>query len=287
MNSLVKEQLINEKNIFKTLRINYLTDSEIQNANFVAHHLEGINPHPIALAPQTLDDVFDQSFSDIQLLGDDIAFTLGEILDNTNCVIAYHSTAMYTCHITYQVDEQTKKITNYNGNVKLYKLSDNYDELSPLFLGHEHLHALKETNYQEYVDCQRVGDVIPLFYEMVKAYSTYQDLYQAWLNQRIQFLIESKELYQNARESMKSCGKTRDLYKLLATKSGQYLNSFYYAIILFNIYQTNPNSVLTLIEKVLKHELTTMEMLSFFNIYNPNNQQIVGDEIALMKKALK
>ena len=286
MNSLVKEQLINEKNIFKTLKIKYLTSSEVQNANYVAHLLEGINPHPFALKPLTLAKVFDQSLNDIQLFGADIALTLGEIIDNTNCVIAYHSTAMYTCHVTYQVDEQTNQITNQHGNVKLYKLSDTYNALSPIFLAHEHLHALKETNYQEYVDCQRVGDVIPLFYEMVKVHSTYQDLYQAWLNQRMQFLVESKELYQNARESMKSSGKTRDLYKLLATKSGQYLNSFYYAIILFHIYQTNPTLVLTLIEKVLKHELTTFEMLNSLNIYNQNNQPIAAEELALMKKSL-
>lgn len=48
-------------------------------------------------------------------------------------------------------------------------------------LAHEHIHALKETNYAEYVDGFIVGDVITMLYEFILA-DTYSELNMKYID---------------------------------------------------------------------------------------------------------
>ena len=62
-----------------------------------------------------------------------------------------------------------------------------------------------------------------------------------------------------------------------------YQLSFYYALILFNMYQTNPNRILYLVRCVLMHELTTLELLEELGIYNVRKSHHFDEGIEKVK----
>ena len=78
-----------------------------------------------------------------------------------------------------------------------------------------------------------------------------------------------------------------ELYKVLQGRSGQYLNSFYYSLVLFNVYKSDPNLVLSAIKKVLNHEMTTLDMLINLGIYQENFDKVFNEELSSIRKSLK
>ena len=59
-------------------------------------------------------------------------------------------------------------------------------------LGHEHCHALKETNYNEHKNQLTLGEVIPIFYELINYENNF--LKQKCLEYRLFCLKEQKTL---------------------------------------------------------------------------------------------
>ena len=79
----------------------------------------------------------------------------------------------------------------------------------------------------------------------------------------------------------------KDLYKVIATRSGQYLNSYYYASILFNMYKSDPQMMLAYVNKVLKHEITTRELLETLGIFHQDKNSIFDTEFEKVKMCVK
>ena len=78
-----------------------------------------------------------------------------------------------------------------------------------------------------------------------------------------------------------------DVYKFMISKIGCYLNSFYYAVMLYNMYKETPKKILDLVSKVLKHEITTMEMLEMLDVYGDIRGSIFEKELNCIKRVLK
>ena len=100
-------------------------------------------------------------------------------------------------------------------------------------------------------------------------------------------LNNSKKDYKMATDNMARNKNDKDLYEVLQGVSGQYLSSFYYSLILFNIYRSDPALVLQAVRKVLNHEMTTLEMLNSLGIYQENNDKIVDREFKIIRKSLR
>lgn len=79
----------------------------------------------------------------------------------------------------------------------------------------------------------------------------------------------------------------KDLYKVIQSRSGEYLNSFYYALVLFNMYKDNPKMILELVRKVLNKEMSTLDLLVNLGLYHKNSDYIFNEELGKIRKVLK
>ncbi len=287
MDSVMKQKLVQEKKAFDALGFNCFTDTDKTVSSYVASRLVDYNANA-SMADRTyqLSQAIDLSSDDLMLFGEDYATKVKDIARRTKCIVAYTDDLLYSCQITYNYDAKKKEVVTNSGVVQHYKVPMHISELAPIFLGHEHIHSIKETNYQEYINARRVGDVIPLFYEFVIAKKNYQEIYKTWLNARMYLMSDSKKKYTRVRQIMKKEFKDKDLYKIIATRTGQYLNSFYYALILYHMYLADEKLIMGLVKKVLNHEMTTIELLNTLGIYGPNHKTMFEEELNSLKKSL-
>lgn len=79
----------------------------------------------------------------------------------------------------------------------------------------------------------------------------------------------------------------KNLYKVLQNRSGQYLNIFYYDLVLYDMYKKNRDSIIEIIRRVLSREITTLDMLSELGIYNKGNNEVFDEELDNIKKVLR
>ncbi len=287
MNSMMKQQLLQQKRTLDILGVNYFTGTDNEISGYVASRLNGYKTNGyMATKTYQLQQALDLSVNDIMLFGEDYFTKVAEITESTQCVPAYNGSLNYACHVIYSFDDEKQEVITDSGIVHHYKTPIHISELAPIFLGHEHIHALKETNYQEYINAQRVGDVIPLFYELVITKRNYQEIYKKWLNARMFLMNDLKRQYTAARQISKNEFRDKDLYKVLAMRTGQYLNSFYYALILYHMYLDDENLILELVRKVLNHEMTTLDLLNTLGIYGKNNKKVFEKELDNLKMSL-
>ena len=79
-------------------------------------------------------------------------------------------------------------------------------------------------------------------------------------------------------------GKETKLYEYLRSRIGCYLNSFYYAVILYKMYKENPDKILYFVLKVLNHEMTTFDMLNDLGIYGNIQGEVFEKELGKIRK---
>ena len=93
------------------------------------------------------------------------------------------------------------KIISYNNTTKIltpgytsfYHLPTKIHNIDIISLGHEHCHTLKETNYEEHKNQLVLGEVIPIFYELIDYENS--KLKIKHLEYRLFWLTEQKETY--------------------------------------------------------------------------------------------
>ena len=159
------------------------------------------------------------------------------------------------------------KLRNNTGKVGVYKAPTKYDEISPLWIAHEHIHALKDINYKEYKDVNVYGDVISLFLDLLMSDQVNHKFAEAYLRNRL-YLLKEEYISTKHIESMFSKDyEYGDLYPIYATTSMQYLNSLYYAMKLYELYLDRVD-VIPYINSVLHGTKTTREILKELGISN-------------------
>ena len=77
------------------------------------------------------------------------------------------------------------------------------------------------------------------------------------------------------------------VYEYARTKIGCYLNSFYYALILYHMYKETPNKIMNLVYKVLMNEMTTLELLQQLGIYGDIRGEVFEKELRNVKKLVR
>lgn len=157
---------------------------------------------------------------------------------------------------------------NNNQIVPRIKLPMFLNESSYVFLGNAFHHALKDVNVKERKIRDRVAEVIPMFYEMLCSDYEEKDLSKEILKIRLTLLEIDKD---NSNESAKKM---------------QYFNSYYYALALYNKYRKDENKVLILrlITRVLKGEISTLDLLEMLNLYGMDLDYIVSCELEKIKE---
>ena len=177
------------------------------------------------------------------------------------------------------------KLTNRTGELSYYLFPQEHTELAPICISHEFIHALKDTNGNEQRYTFRTGEVLPMLHELIVLEKQPSDFVKKYLNMRLQTLWECASSF-NHGYSLQS--RNVDEAYLLMCESSKFLNSFYLALVLFNIYKTNPEFMLKEIKKVLHKEATTRELLiknGFYDIQNSN--RLVQQEMDSIRKLIK
>lgn len=65
------------------------------------------------------------------------------------------------------------------------------------------------------------------------------------------------------------------------------MNSFYYVVILYSMYKETPKKILDLVSRVLKQEITTLDMLNCLGIYGDIKGGTFEKELDHIRKLLK
>ncbi len=281
-----KNRLIALKNEFDFLGLMYIQPSDKKVIDYVIRSLSEFDTGAyVSVGNVSVVDAIKGGLQNIKIFGDTNAAEVFSIIKGIPFLPTYPDSRAYTCFISYSSDSVTQKVDRNSAKVLNYKTPIKPDVLGSFYLGHEFVHTLKDTNYEEYIDTQILGDTIPIFYEMLMA-DKHPMFKRTIFRFRLEVLKQEAKNYERAIRQMGKSNRYKDLHKINATMSGQYLNSFYYAILLFNIYKVEPKMILEMVNKVLKHELTTRKMLDNLGLLYQDKNSVFDTEFEEVKKSL-
>lgn len=279
-----KKSLIAEKRAIKILGFDCLEHEERKKIPHVIRSLKetGAKLEPVTGAEiRSVISVALKDFSSV--LGKDIANQTATNLVNIPFKSVNALPHLFAVNVQYNVDEKTKKVDKNSGVVDHFKIPFQLSESDSVFIGHELIHMNKEVNYAEYKLLLTLSDVIPILYEFIVMGENAKNI----LNNRLFWLNLNVKEYETAMKKIKSSGMEKDLYKMVRDRNAQYLNSFYYATVLYKKYQDDPELILNYIRKVVMCEMSTLDMLKDLGIYLIDNNDIYDEQVRQFKKIIK
>lgn len=167
--------------------------------------------------------------------------------------------------IRFKMSSHLKK----RGRVSEIKIPETANKLTPIWIGHEYIHALKDTNYNENILKNVSSETLPMFYEMLVANLFFEDHHDEWKQSRLAFLMNNKNAYTILKENIDDVQLESVMHEY-----GQYLTSYYYAVNLFHLYKQNPKQITKIVNKVLRHKITTLDLLKKLDIYEINKEHV-------------
>lgn len=256
----------------ETFKMNYVDQGDLEKAQYVSKVLDTFNMEPVLIKERvSAKSALSDAVSLMGVLGVDVAKKAESLLNSTDILSVHPLPFIYSCNIQYKTDA-SGCVDENSGKIYDLKVPHLLDTSASVFLGHETLHLMKETNYKEYVDAYVLSDVIPLFYELLMMEKIEES--KVLFAERMHLLLAEKVNFDEFTRRIGYNDWDVELYKYSQTRAGEYLNSFYYAVILYNMYKNDPKGILSLVQKVLNHEMTTREMLTFLDIYQKDNNDI-------------
>ena len=124
------------------------------------------------------------------------------------------------------------------------------NELSPIWIGHECIHCLKDINYKEYKDKDLYSEVLTIFYEILVSHTIFNDIHDIWKNERNNMLINNNYYYNLLKNNLNDKEK-ENVYEFAMYLYGEYLTNYYYALNLFHLYKENPKVITKYINKYI------------------------------------
>ena len=284
-----KKHIINSitqrKEVFDILGIRLMEDKDLSIAKKMISLIPNVFPKVYPMGNILSEDqAFSKSYKYLSVFGQSYVDRAAETINSTKVNKIFNNTFTFVTNITYEVDHKTNKVIKESGNVNNIKTPIVFDEVSPMWLAHEHIHNLKELNYEEYKDGQIFGDVIPMFLELVIAGQESKDKSSAFIMNRLYLL--KNEVYELLHVK-KLIPENNPLYKTLESSYLQYLNSFYYSLQLYELYKTKREETLDKIREVLDGEKTTRNILEelelLHNFDKTNTKKALQKVISIIK----
>ncbi len=139
-----------------------------------------------------------------------------------------------------------------------------FNSSSCFFMSHEISHILKERNPKECKNVYTLQEVIPMLIELILSFlSNERYTFQSLVNDRMKILsLEAKRYFEIRNEMDYTIEKDKkNALRIGMLLSSVYLNSFYYSLVLFQMYLCHPSFIKELIASVLNLEITTDEMI--------------------------
>jgi hypothetical protein len=181
----------------------------------------------------------------------------------------------FNTNVVFSANKETEDgeyvVKKDSGHVDHFKISAISCLSDIIWYAHEAIHACKDTNYNEYIDLCRYSDVLPIFHEFVSSMNLNQQIFDEWLKIRYTFIFDNIKRVKEAITLKNNDHANANAYNIQIGLAGHYLTSFYYALLLFNLYLEKPREVIYQVNKVLKQEQTTEELLTNLKILKPNS----------------
>lgn len=291
-----KKMYVEEKNIFDMLKSYYLFDEDVEICNYVTNQLPYIELEPVFLGKDiSLNELINMSLEEMRVFGRLTYVRTWKLI--SNIPVEMEEDTFFEFRHIFSFGMVSDMIDSSSIRNERYVIPKKIYEMSVYCMAHEHIHALKETNYAEARDT--LTEVIPMFYELM-IFNPDELLKKELIRCRISLLHEVKEQfikYNNLLESkcmtdnIISCDEAFDfrggLYDYMRLKYGIYLCGFYYALILYHMYKENPKKILNLVSKVLNKEMTTLDLLERLGIYWNIKGEIFEKELENIKRLVK
>lgn len=247
-----------------------LSKNEINNINFVLRNLnidfdnicvEYLDFHEVLTgAKESLKSISPDAKRIFNELYPDLKFVFDETADISQFEsLAYPSIISkdYVARYTVQIVAPQK-----------------FEKCSKYFLAHEFIHVIKDINPNEVRLFFTKFETIPILWEFIQAYSDNDPLVMSRLfTERYKLMVDIKRNLYDANCFLKEykngnvqCDK-RILREIVYIRKEalMYLNSFYYAVSLFNKFIFDECLVLNYINEVLECQITTKDLIDKFN----------------------
>ena len=290
-----KLDFLNRKKIFDIVGSKYLFDEDIEICNYVANQFKPFECERLIIGDEIAPrELIIKSLEEMKLFGALIHSKIEDITHDVTFVQQHEEFYRFEHSFDFFIDKRSLECESVvNGH---YVIPTKIYEFTSPLLCHEHVHALKDTNPLEFRDT--LGETIPLLVELM-LFDPNDKLKLEAMKLRLLMLDSIKESYVKGNDAMnndvysfdevtgESYSARGGLYDFLRTDNGKYLNSFYYAIVLYHYYKVRPKKVLLLIRMVLKQEMTTLEMLNFLRMYGDINGSIFEKELGNIRKLVK
>ena len=278
-----KTVLMAEKRVFDAFEVPYLDHKDKRIVQYVIKSLKGTGAkmsfgEPVQFAPLVKEALSD--FGDV--FGAEVAARTESLLTDLPIKQVLSEPHLFSVNLGYRYDPVAKKVREGTGILNHLKTHTYVTAEDKVFLGHEFIHMNKDTNFEEYRLLLTCIDVIPILYEFIKMGEHEKSI----LNARFDIITADVECYEFASKQIKA-SKDKDLYKAAQSKSGQYLNSFYYATVLYRMYQSDPRKILDYIKRVIIGEITTLDMLKELGLYLVDNNAIYDEQLREFKGIIK
>ncbi len=282
-----RKKLLEQKRILDIMNVPYLSPYDKVVVNYVALGILEIETST-AIKGETIS--LGKAFMDgtsylISVFGEEVIDNVTSLF-SVKCKSIYNDPFNFNCFVGFNVDCE-KGIVDYNsGVVNEICVPKEFDSTASVFLGHELIHGIKDTNFDEFILVFKLGEVIPLFFELVACHNN-DELYKRVLNIRIKVLQNNWDNFVRNLNEMKKNKDVKDLLKIKLNSNGNYLNSFYYALVLYEMYKSDSEMILSIIRRVLNREITTLDMLNELGIYQKDNNVLFDRGMEEVKKVLK
>ena len=227
--------LIERKRTFEALGIRTMDEEDFAIAEEIASIIPAIKPN-IGINGHilSLNTALRKGYSSLHLLDPTYANRVDNGINDVEFLSTFDVPFCFKTYVQYAADSKTNEVDKTSGIVKHFKIPKSLDEVSPMWFAHEFIHFLKETHYEEYIDGQVLGDVIPMFFELLIADKVKREHEVAFLQNRLFLLKNECYLVERVKTELPD-----DLYDVFATSSLQYLNSYYYSLRLFELYKAD------------------------------------------------
>ena len=169
MDKSTKKDIKNRINLAKVFDFDYLSANDKLNISVISSNKECFNTGALVSEGSfSLDFVKKATIDAMSLFDTGISDRAFNIMSFTNIYQLYNEDFIFNTDIKYsKINKRMADIDS--GYVDVIRVPLKLDELSSLFLGHELICAIKDTNYKEFKNQLCLGEVVPMFYEMLIA----------------------------------------------------------------------------------------------------------------------
>lgn len=274
----------------------YISPKEARVVEVVGDCLRNVNIEEYYLGVGiSREQLIDRGFKSVLLFGSELEPMLRETIDKTPI---NESEEIQRCNMggefSFKHDQFGRPVRDSitaELNIPTKPL-----EIDGIVLGHEFIHLMKDTNYDE-LKSSLYTEALPMFLEFI-CFDKGIEFAPELLKMRIdilgrqydyyrEFALESERQHEYFGREFKGIGYRKSLEEFACTLSGSYLNSFYVALVLYNMYKDNPKKMLEMVRKVLQKEMITKDLCDRLGVISEEQDETFVREFEGLNKVLK